>query len=58
MARGVGAAQRTLDSEDRSGTWRRRESGRGSQGVSHWRGSGACVREDLMYLLVERNQLG
>jgi len=26
--------------------------------VSPWRGSGACVREDLMYLLVERNQLG
>ena len=30
-ARGVGAAKRTLDGEDRSGTWAERERGRGFQ---------------------------
>src|SRR5579875_1627302 len=39
-ARGFCAAKRTLDGEDRSGTWGRRESGLGVQGVSPWRGAG------------------
>src|SRR5579875_732502 len=39
-ARGFCAAERTLDGEDRSGTWGRRESGLGVQGVSPWRGAG------------------
>ena len=32
-ARGFCAAERTLDGEDRSGTWSRRERGRGFQGI-------------------------
>ena len=43
-ARGFCAAERTLDGEDRSGTWSGRERGRGFQGVSPWRGSGAAPR--------------
>ena len=35
-ARGVGAAKRTLDGEDRSGTWAERERGRGFQGCPPW----------------------
>src|SRR5215471_9425845 len=43
-ARGLCAAKRTLDGEDRSGTWSGRERRRGSQGASPWRGSGAAPR--------------
>src|SRR5271157_920108 len=59
-ARGLGAAERTLDGEDRSGTWSGRERGRGSQGVSPWRGSGAAPRAPYCarrLRAVSRNQL-
>ena len=44
-ARGVGAAKRTLDGEDCSGTWAERERGRGLQGLSTMAGGLGQRRE-------------